>query len=210
MKDKIIERYIQICLETQDTPKNVYQFSKELGMEEKEFYSHFSSLEAIENSIFLEWFMEVKNKLVQTEIFTAYSAREKILAFYFAWFEHLLNQRSFIKFLFEPKNKGIPLPQFPYFLKEFRKEFMVFVQEIIDAGIESKELEDRKFLNKKYAEGIWMNYLFLQHFWLKDTSPAFEKTDAAIEKSVNLAFDLLATSPLDSLIDFGKFLFQNK
>jgi ubiquinone biosynthesis protein COQ9 len=47
-------------------------------------------------------------------------------------------------------------------------------------------------------------------FWIDDTSNAFEKTDAAIEKSVNLAMDLMGKSPLDAALDFGKFLFQNK
>jgi hypothetical protein len=45
---------------------------------------------------------------------------------------------------------------------------------------------------------------------MDDTSNAFEKTDAAIEKSVNLAMDLMGKSPLDAALDFGKFLFQNK
>jgi hypothetical protein len=33
-------------------------------------------------------------------------------------------------------------------------------------------------------------------------------TDAAIEKSVNLAFKLISDNALDSMIDFGKFIFQ--
>jgi hypothetical protein len=37
----------------------------------------------------------------------------------------------------------------------------------------------------------------------------FEKTDAAIEKSVNLAFDLIGKGILDNALDFGKFLYQN-
>jgi len=31
-----------------------------------------------------------------------------------------------------------------------------------------------------------------------------------IEKTVNTAFDLLGRSPLDSLFDLGKFIFQNR
>jgi hypothetical protein len=52
--------------------------------------------------------------------------------------------------------------------------------------------------------------LFVTDFWLKDKSPGFEKTDEAIERSLNLAFDLMGKSPLDSMLEFGKFLFQNK
>ena len=47
-------------------------------------------------------------------------------------------------------------------------------------------------------------------FWKEDNSPGFEKTDAAIEKSVNLAFDLIGKGAVDSAIDFAKFMYQNK
>jgi hypothetical protein len=47
-------------------------------------------------------------------------------------------------------------------------------------------------------------------FWLDDSSPAFEKTDIYIEKSVKATFELMNIAPIDSLIDFGKFLFKEK
>ena len=49
---------------------------------------------------------------------------------------------------------------------------------------------------------------FLMKFWIEDTSEQFEKTDAAIEKSVNTAFDVFDNTPLDTLLDFGKFLWK--
>jgi ubiquinone biosynthesis protein COQ9 len=47
-------------------------------------------------------------------------------------------------------------------------------------------------------------------FWIKDDSKLFEKTDTLIEKSVNTTMDWMARTPLDSLFDLGKFLFQNR
>lgn len=55
-----------------------------------------------------------------------------------------------------------------------------------------------------------MQFLFLLKFWIDDQSPAFEKTDVAIEKSVTVIFDVFETTPLDSILDFGKFLVQDK
>jgi hypothetical protein len=51
---------------------------------------------------------------------------------------------------------------------------------------------------------------FILLFWKEDDSAGFEKTDAAVEKSVNLAFDLIGKGAVDSAIDFAKFLYQNK
>jgi hypothetical protein len=49
---------------------------------------------------------------------------------------------------------------------------------------------------------------FVLMFWVKDESAEFEKTDEAIEKSVNLAFDLMGKGVVDNVFEFGKFLFQ--
>jgi hypothetical protein len=47
-------------------------------------------------------------------------------------------------------------------------------------------------------------------FWLDDSSPAFEKTDIYIEKSIKATFELMNIAPIDSLIDFGKFIYKEK
>ena len=54
-----------------------------------------------------------------------------------------------------------------------------------------------------------MQFSFVLDFWLKDTSAGFEKTDEAIEKGLNVTFDLFQRSPLDNLFDYGKFLARN-
>ena len=47
-------------------------------------------------------------------------------------------------------------------------------------------------------------------FWLDDESIGFEKTDLFIEKSIRATFDLIDITPLESVIDFGKFLIKEK
>jgi hypothetical protein len=45
---------------------------------------------------------------------------------------------------------------------------------------------------------------------MDDSSSSFEKTDIFIEKSLKTSFDLIDTTPLKSIIDFGKFLYKEK
>ena len=45
-------------------------------------------------------------------------------------------------------------------------------------------------------------------FWLSDTSKGFEKTDAFIEKSVNVVFEVFDNTRLDTILDLGKFLWK--
>jgi hypothetical protein len=131
-----------------------------------------------------------------------------MLSIFFGWIEKIKANRTFVKFMFDKHLK--PLPNYPRFLKKMKEEFIRLSQEIVQTGIDKQEVTDRKYVSDKYGEALWVNMLFVTGFWLKDQSTAFEKTDEAIERSVNLAFDLMGRSPLDSMIDFGKFLFQNR
>ena len=60
------------------------------------------------------------------------------------------------------------------------------------------------------VHGFWLQALFVLKYWLDDNSNQFEMTDAAIEKAVNLSFQLIKSNTLDSLLDFGKFIFTRK
>jgi hypothetical protein len=73
-------------------------------------------------------------------------------------------------------------------------------------GIESNELSERKFFSNRYKDALWVQLVFVLHFWINDSSTGFEKTDEAIEKGVNVTFDLFQRSPIDNLIEYGKFL----
>ena len=61
-----------------------------------------------------------------------------------------------------------------------------------------------------FSEGAWIQFMFLLKFWIDDNSAEFEKTDVAIEKSVNTIFDVFDNTPLEQVIDFGKFLFKER
>jgi len=68
----------------------------------------------------------------------------------------------------------------------------------------------RKLQNRSLKESAWLQLLITIKFWLDDSSSSFEKTDLFIEKSVRASFDLIDTTPLKSIIDFGKFLYKEK
>ena len=78
----------------------------------------------------------------------------------------------------------------------------------MEAGATEKMQRVQKVTQPVFAEGAWIQFLFILKFWLDDTSKGFEKTDILIEKSVNTAVDLLDTKPLENLFDLGKFLWK--
>lgn len=207
-KKIIPDAFKEYVLEHGGTPKSVFKFSKDLKMKEEEFYTYFTSFEAIKSAIWVEMFEETLSQIEAQEVFNEYSAREKFLGFLFTWIEVLKKNRSYLLSLYGSNSSQIT--SLPKEASEFKEKFKDFANEIILEGKETEEIANRPFISEKYDEAMWIQLWFVFQYWLKDQSPRFEKTDAAIEKSVNLAFDLMGKSALDSFLDFAKFMYQSK
>lgn len=205
-KQKIENAYIDFVLTEGKKPTSVFAFAKKNKFAEEEFYNHFGSFDAIDASIWTSLFTQTINEIKAQEVWETYSVREKALSFYYSFFELLKSKRSFVSYSMAQFKKGIRTPSQ---LKESKEVFEEFSKELINEGLEIGEINERKFVSDKYKDALWLQLAFLLNFWLKDYSGAFEKTDEAIEKGINVTFDLFQRSPIDNLLDYGKFLAQN-
>jgi hypothetical protein len=95
-------------------------------------------------------------------------------------------------------------------LSDLRSSFKKYITEIISDEFRIQQGKFQKFQEKAIQETSWIQLLLTLKFWLDDSSPSFEKTDIYIEKSVKATFELMNIAPLESLIDFGKFIFKEK
>jgi AcrR family transcriptional regulator len=204
----ILEGFVNHVLEHGAEPKSIFKFAKDLKMKEEEFYTHFTSFESIKSAIWVSIFDSTLEQVEAQEVFKEYSVREKFLSFLFTWIEELKKNRSYLLSLYQDKTKSFK--SLPGDTKEFKEKFKDFAGEIILEGKETQEIASRPLISDRYDEALWLQVAFVFRYWMDDRSPRFEKTDAAIEKSVNLAFDLMGKSALDSFLDFAKFLYQNK
>lgn len=198
--------YIDYVLTNDDKPKSVYSFAKKLKISEAEFYDHYASFESIEKGIWTEFTVETITTLQGQEIWSEYSSRDKMLAFFYAYVEVLKKQRSFVIYSLKLKSRSFLSADI---LQNVRPVFEEFAEEVINEGLESGELAERKFLSKRYKDALWVQFNFLVKFWADDDSDGFEKTDEAIEKGINVTFDLFQRSPIDNLFEYGKFLSRN-
>lgn len=204
--EELQNAYIDFVLTQGHMPKSVYVFAKDNGMSEEEFYNHFGSFEGIEQSIWTDLCQKALSEVENQEIWAQYSSREKALAFFYALIELLKSKRSFVLYSFKNSNSKIGMPSI---LKGVKTIFEAFATGIINQGLEQGELAERKFLSNKYKDALWVQFGFILNFWIKDSSAGFEKTDEAIEKGINVTFDLFQKSALDSILDYGKFMMNN-
>lgn len=206
-KDKIVSLYMNYVLEHNEKPKTVFHFSKQNAISETEFYNFFGTLESVEKEIFKMFYENTIQLIEKDKEYDSYDMRSKVLSFNFTFFELLTANRSYVLFaLKEEKNQLKSLMQ----LSSLRSHYKEFVSGIISEDLLIKQEQIQNIQEKAIQESFWVQLLLTMKFWLDDTSPALEKTDIYIEKSINTAFELMNVAPLDSLIDFGKFLFKEK
>lgn len=204
---KIIDTYLKHLLTEGKQPPSVFKFADDLGISEAEFYTHFSSFESIEKGLWENLMAETLRALEKDANFEAFNAREKLLSFYYTHLEVLKSKRSFILMRWSGLKETMKTPEA---VKSYKEHFLKFSKRIIVEGINGDEIKERTFISDRYNQAFWLQLVFVVDFWLKDTSIDFDQTDAAIEKAVNLSFELLSESTLDRAIDFVKFLWQTK
>ncbi|OXA77322.1 DNA-binding transcriptional regulator, AcrR family [Flavobacterium aquidurense] len=206
-KEDIVSMYMNEVLEKGQKPKSVYHFAKENDFTEAEFYAFFGTLEGLEKEIFRLFLVNTIDLLHKNSDYQEYDMKNKMLSFYFTFFEMLTANRSYV--LQSLKLDRNPLKNLVQ-LTSLRESFKEYVAEILTDDYRLEQEKFQKFQEKGIQESAWLQLMMTIKFWMDDESAAFEKTDIFIEKSVNASFELMNVAPLNHLIDFGKFLFKEK
>lgn len=206
-KETIIKKYIEFELMNGREPHSVYEFCKEYKSNEADFYVHFNSFKQLRKVVLEGLINETLETLNADDDYETFHAKEKMLALFFTVFEVFKTQRSYLLHRYNDKNNWKSFKgDFDLFLLQFNARATQIIQE----AKQEETVKDRPMIGAHYSKGFQLVFTYLFRVWVNDESADFETTDAAIEKSVNLSFELLGTSPLDSIIDFGKFALKTK
>jgi len=206
-KNGLPAQYLRFVTERKSRPTSIYELAKFLGKDKETIQKQYKNIAAIEGEVWKGFMEETLLRLNAEPAYAEYVARERLLAFYFTLLEVIAPYRNYIK-LAPLATSALHFGADP--LADFKKAFAVYIQGLVNLGIETGEVEQRTFVTDKYKDALWAQFLFILNFWTKDESENFEKTDEAVERSVNLSLDLMARGPLDSLMEFGQFLFKNR
>ncbi len=205
--DVLQNEYVLYQLRHGEAPVTVFAFCESLQIDEAEFYKHFNSFRALEASIWVRFLETALQPVLDDEEYETFTAHEKVLSFYYTIIEVFKQNRSFVVLkLSDLSMADVRLKT----LEPFRVHFFNWIDEILQNGIEKEELAFRPMLSERYNEAVWVQFLYIIRVWINDESKDFEVTDAAIEKSSALLFELLKKGAVDLLIDFLKFAYRNK
>lgn len=204
---EILTFYMDHVSEHGSQPVSVHAFAKNHNFDKAIFYEFFTSFESLEQDIFKIFFNNTITVLQKSEDYPNFDARNKLLSFYYTFFEILTANRTYVLIALKNHKKSLKSLKKLAKLKE-QFEFYINSLEIdsIDFGQEAIE----KLQTNALKISAWIQLLTILKFWMEDTSESFEKTDIFIEKSINTSFDLIDTKALKSIIDLGKFIFKEK
>lgn len=204
-EEKIISWYMHSVLEHESLPKSIFKFCKEHKIKEEDFYQYFGSFQGLQNIIWERFFTSTTDLMQKNGSYGTMGNEEKMLTFFFTFFDTLALNRSYVLFMLGENSDRIgQLEQF----RGLRKKIKNYATELIEEKNSDKNLKILKQSPQIFSEGAWVQFLFLLKFWMNDSSPNFEKTDIAIEKSVTTIFQVFENTPLEKIIDFGKFLYK--
>ncbi|MGI9531392.1 TetR family transcriptional regulator C-terminal domain-containing protein [Lutimonas sp.] len=211
-KKKITEKdiyafYMEYYLENAEAPKSVYQLAKLHNFDEKQFYDFFGGISGIEKSIFISFITQTLELLENSEEYQSFDERNKLLTFYYTFFEVLTANRSFVVMILERDKQSSKLLKT---ISVMKPKYLEFIRDLDIEKLDIKQPRAEKIINKSLNESFWVQLLLCLKFWMEDDSASLEKTDIYIEKSINTGFDLLNVQPLRSVLDLGKFLFHEK
>ena len=206
-KENFKNEFVLYLIRNGERPVTVFKFCEELGVDESIFYIYYNSFRSVEKAVWLTFYQEVKKALGQDSEYSSYSAHEKYLSFLYTVVEVYKQNRSYVVLRYaEVDRRSLR----PWFMDSLREEFAIWTKEILDEGFASNEIISRPLISSKYHEALWVQLLYITRVWTNDESEDFQITDAAIEKSSALLFELMKSGPVDLLIDFLKFAYQNK
>lgn len=206
-KDLIKQVYLDYVLRKGRQPQSVYKLTAKLKMPEQDFYQHYANFDAIDRELWADFGREARAMAATEPVWATYGAREKLLAFYYTLLEILKRNRSFALQSLRRSLSKVP-GLTPRVLDDFRREFEVFVDDLLREGRRTDEVANRPLVQNGYPRAFWQQALFVLGFFAKDDTVNFERTDAAVEKAVTLSFDLVGRNSLDSAVDLVRFLVQ--
>src|SRR5262245_28304780 len=123
----LIEAYKKLANEKEVLPVSRKEISEAAGLDMEAFDATFSGLEALQEAVWIAYLRTTLERLENSEEYIQYSVREKLLAFYYTFFEILSNEATFVR-LFGSK-LGI-WNYNPAFLAGFKHAFLIFINEL--------------------------------------------------------------------------------
>ncbi|MBS0659907.1 MAG: hypothetical protein JSR82_16835 [Verrucomicrobia bacterium] len=203
MRSRIVDALLDHLRTHGQPPESVEAFCRAHGWSEDDFRAHFASLseaEALYWDNFLRWVVEAVEGGAEWEEF---NARQRLLSLLFAFIEAVQDEKALVR---ARLNSALHPLLRPDYLAPFEARFRAFATRLAERGVVTQEIASRGPLNQFYPGAFALHLHSVLAFHLRDDSAENQRTDAFIEKSTNLLFEILREQAFDAAFDLARFL----
>lgn len=205
-KSTVFKAYTEFVWLNNREPNSIAEFCTYANLDPLEFKTAFHQLSGIRQQLLTAVFEEVWERVEQASEENAYSSREKCLALFFTLIEAFGPYRDYLQTRYPVKDAGTLLADWRPFNRLFVSKTQYFQENSRINWLRDKlpgKLTDE-------VNSLLMGWNYVFRVWLADESEEQSVTDAAIEKTVHLFFDLSENKQFEQLLDFGKFVATTK
>jgi len=202
---RLLEAAVDVITEKGFKSASMREIAKRADVGDATIYNYFPSKEKL-----LYGYCEYVQQKVLTELksiddFHEYTLHEQLHQLVESQLKAWLPAREYLQQVFE-LTYAAPVAGHEHLAKT-RKIFTGIVVELLDAAIEAGEIPAQPFRDL-LPRLMWDYMSTVLAYWLKDDSENFANTTQVVDKSIDIAFQLLHGGVIGKAIDLTSFLFR--
>ncbi|MDX2063014.1 MAG: hypothetical protein SFY70_08140 [Bacteroidia bacterium] len=195
--ESVLAAYKQLVAEAGRQP-SLEAVAEKAGISPDQLREFFGATHEMGRKAWADIVVAIQKQLQASETYQNYSAREKMIAYFFALFEALAPDRAFVAVTHADDD----------LIGEYKLAFRSHMETLVNEGLAMSDLVDRLSTSQYYPDLLWRLHQVLVSFWLDDTSPDYADTERAIEIYSKLPLELMGHNLLDSFIETLTFSFE--
>lgn len=202
-KKAIYQAYKEYVLANNKLPKNLKKVAKKGKLDLSAVLHHFRNLQELEIKLIERYFKKAKKVMLGDENMPLLTDQEKHLSFLFCSAQAFKKDTLFLEVFIREKTGNVI-----FWTRVNKKLFTLDLGWHVNIPLPLPQLQ--KLGGKGYKSLLINQALSTLLFWSKDRSNNKVDTDAFIEKSSHLLFQLADFSTMEALFGFGKFMYSRK
>jgi len=203
---RLLEAAVDVISEKGFRSASMREIANRAEVGDATIYNYFSSKEKLLYG-YCEYVQEqVIDELKGISDFHEYTLQEQLHQFVEVQLQTWLPAREFLKEVFE-QTFASPVAGYER-IQPTRELFSKTVIELLDAAIEAGEIPDQPY-RELLPRLAWDYMNAVLAYWLQDDSDQFSNTTQVVDRSVEIAFQLLKGGLIGKSIDLVSFLFRS-
>lgn len=200
--ETVLSTFVEACEREGHLPQSLASFAQKQGYDPTALKKMFPTLLNLEQQVYGAFFKQTLSLLERDETYAEYSPQERILAFYYTWFEILAANHTYVELSLKQGLAAlVSLPK----LMPLKKRFCDYVRSL-KLPLLNPLIDLFKPLQQSLlAEAGWSQFLTLLGYWLQDRSPDKARSDMLIEKSVAAAVEVGDALSFTRTVDWVRF-----